>query len=149
MHNKTGVGVLDGASFSVLPRKQHCCVRCSRKLARLPANHTPHSTRHRPAQPELTSAPTLSHFLFPHNPNHFQFSSVEAKVAMLVEAPAAVEDALASLLDHPDPTVQRRALDTYVRRHYYPFLLHEPRLAAAEAPRALLAGMRGCTRCGG
>ena len=27
-------------------------------------------------------------------------------MAMLVEAPAAVEDALASLLDHTDPVVQ-------------------------------------------
>lgn len=34
--------------------------------------------------------------------------SVEAKIAMLVEAPAAVEDALASLLDHPEPLVQVR-----------------------------------------
>lgn len=53
-------------------------------------------------------------------------------MAMLVEAPAAVEDALASLLDHTDPLVQRRALATYVRRLYYPFLLHEPELATVE-----------------
>ncbi|EFN59405.1 hypothetical protein CHLNCDRAFT_56737 [Chlorella variabilis] len=66
-------------------------------------------------------------------------SSVEAKMSMLVEAPAAVEDALASLLDHTDLLVQRRALATYVRRLYYPFLLHEPELAAAEAPQALVA----------
>lgn len=50
-------------------------------------------------------------------------------MAMLVEAPAAVEDALASLLDHTDPQVQRRALSTYARRLYYPFLLHEPAIA--------------------
>ena len=62
---------------------------------------------------------------------------------MLVEAPAAVEDALASLLDHTDLLVQRRALATYVRRLYYPFLLHEPELAAAEAPQALVAGGGG------
>lgn len=29
-------------------------------------------------------------------------------MSMLVEAPAAVEDALASVLDHPDPLVQVR-----------------------------------------
>ncbi|PRW58200.1 acetyl- carboxylase 1-like isoform A [Chlorella sorokiniana] len=57
-------------------------------------------------------------------------SSVEAKMAMLVEAPAAVEDALASLLDHPEPLVQRRALATYIRRLYYPYLLHEPEVQA-------------------
>lgn len=63
-------------------------------------------------------------------------------MAMLVEAPAAVEDALASLLDHADPTVQRRALATYARRLYYPFLLHEPQLQAVERLGALVAGER-------
>ncbi|PSC75189.1 acetyl-carboxylase 1-like [Micractinium conductrix] len=68
-------------------------------------------------------------------------ASVEAKMALLVEAPAAVEDALASLLDHSDPLVQRRALITYARRLYYPFLLHEPALQPVERPglKALLA----------
>jgi len=64
-------------------------------------------------------------------------------MSMLVEAPAAVEDALASLLDHSDPLVQRRALATYARRLYYPFLLHEPALQAAERPKALVAGKWG------
>ena len=66
-------------------------------------------------------------------------------MSMLVEAPAAVEDALASLLDDADPLVQRRALATYVRRLYYPFLLHDPQLAAvAEGPaKALAAGGLG------
>jgi acetyl-CoA carboxylase/biotin carboxylase 1 len=54
-------------------------------------------------------------------------------MSMLVEAPAAVEDALASLLDHTDPLVQRRALATYVRRIYHPFLLHSPQLTPAPA----------------
>lgn len=35
-----------------------------------------------------------------------QQSEIESKMAMLVEAPAAVEDALASLLDHHDPVLQ-------------------------------------------
>lgn len=61
-------------------------------------------------------------------------------MAMLVEAPAAVEDALASLLDHADPLVQRRALATYARRLYYPFLLHEPQLQPVEGLGALVAG---------
>ncbi|KAL4859471.1 Acetyl-CoA carboxylase 1 [Chlorella vulgaris] len=68
-----------------------------------------------------------------------QQSSIEAKMLMLVEAPAAVEDALASLLDHPDPLVQRRALTTYIRRLYYPLLLHEPQLAAEGQPAAAAA----------
>lgn len=63
-------------------------------------------------------------------------------MAMLVEAPAAVEDALASLLDHANPLVQRRALATYARRLYYPFLLHEPQLQPVEGLGALVAGER-------
>lgn len=34
--------------------------------------------------------------------------AVEAKMALLVEAPAAVEDAIASILNHHDPVVQVR-----------------------------------------
>lgn len=34
---------------------------------------------------------------------------LEAKIKLLVEAPAAVEDALASLLDHHDTTLQVRS----------------------------------------
>lgn len=48
--------------------------------------------------PKNPTSPTPPHPLHPR--------SVEAKMAMLVEAPAAVEDALASLLDHPEPLVQ-------------------------------------------
>ena len=33
-------------------------------------------------------------------------TQLDAKMKLLVEAPAAVEDALASLLDHHDPTLQ-------------------------------------------
>lgn len=87
-----------------------------------------------PLLPALSSSPTP----FPTHHN----GSAEAKMAMLVEAPAAVEDALASLLDHADPTVQRRALATYARRLYYPFLLHEPQLQAVERLGALVAGER-------
>lgn len=58
-----------------------------------------------------------------------QSSSIEARMNMLVEAPAAVEDALASLLDDPDATVRQRALLTYIRRIYHPFLLHEPKFS--------------------
>lgn len=59
--------------------------------------------------------------------------SIESRLAMLVEAPAAVEDALASvLLDTTDAVVQHRALLTYIRRIYYPLLLHEPQLSTAS-----------------
>ena len=57
-----------------------------------------------------------------------QSASIESRMTMLVEAPAAVEDALASLLDDPDETVRNRALQTYIRRIYFPFLLHEPKI---------------------
>ena len=53
-------------------------------------------------------------------------SSIDARMAMLVEAHAAVEDALASLIDHPDVTVRKRAFVTYIRRIYHPFMLHDP-----------------------
>jgi acetyl-CoA carboxylase/biotin carboxylase 1 len=58
-------------------------------------------------------------------------AGVEERMAMLVEAPAAVEDALASLLDDDDEVVRQRALITYIKRIYFPFLLHEPALAVA------------------
>ena len=38
-----------------------------------------------------------------------QQTAIESKMAMLVEAPAAVEDALASLLGHHDSVLQVRA----------------------------------------
>ncbi|KAL4525084.1 hypothetical protein Ndes2526A_g07171 [Nannochloris sp. 'desiccata'] len=60
-------------------------------------------------------------------------AGVEERMAMLVEAPAAVEDALASLLDDDDEVVRQRALITYIKRIYFPFLLHEPALAVAPS----------------
>lgn len=65
--------------------------------------------RHLPAQLNIRLCAVIG--AFPHQ-KQFHIStppaprSVEAKMAMLVEAPAAVEDALASLLDHPEPLVQ-------------------------------------------
>ena len=57
---------------------------------------------------------------------------VEHKIETLVAAPAAVEDALASLIvDHADRLLQSRALLTYVKRIYHPFLLREPVLQVA------------------
>jgi len=71
---------------------------------------------------------------------------VERKIETLVAAPAAVEDALASLIvDHPNPLLQTRALGTYIKRTYYPQLLSEPqaRAAAAAAAAAAARGWRG------
>ena len=46
---------------------------------------------------------------------------------LLVSVPAAVEDALASLmLDPSDPTLQHRGAITYIRRLYHPYLLGNP-----------------------
>eukprot|EP00887_Chlorella_sp_A99_P005434 scaffold1.g5434.t1 len=69
-------------------------------------------------------------------------ASLEARMSMLVEAPAAVEDALASLLmEHGgDPALQQRALSTYIRRLYHPHLLQSPELLAPPRPPAAAAG---------
>lgn len=59
---------------------------------------------------------------------------VEHKIETLVAAPAAVEEALASLIvDHEDRALQYRALLTYVKRIYHPFLLGEPRVQDGKA----------------
>ncbi len=42
-----------------------------------------------------------------------QQNAVDMKMAMLVEAPAAVEDALASLLDHQDSILQVMATSRF------------------------------------
>ncbi|KAK9799384.1 hypothetical protein WJX73_008409 [Symbiochloris irregularis] len=54
-------------------------------------------------------------------------SPLDHKIGLLVEAPAAVEDALASLLDDKDAQLQTRSLLTYICRIYHPFCLREPR----------------------
>ena len=49
---------------------------------------------------------------------------------LLVSVPAAVEDALASLmLDPSEPTLQYRGTITYIRRLYHPYLLGTPSLS--------------------
>jgi hypothetical protein len=56
---------------------------------------------------------------------------VEHKIETLVAAPAAVEEALASLIvDNQDKyhALQYRALVTYVKRVYHPFLMCEPQV---------------------
>lgn len=62
--------------------------------------------------------------------------AVEHKIETLVAAPAAVEDALASLIvDNQDKyhALQYRALVTYVKRIYHPFLMCEPQVNQAGA----------------
>jgi len=63
-------------------------------------------------------------------------TQLDAKVRLLVEAPAAVDDALASLLDSADATLQSRALSTYIQRVYYPFLTKAPELRGGAASAA-------------
>jgi len=48
-------------------------------------------------------------------------SAVEERMEALVNAPLAVEDALVALFDHSDHTLQRRVIETYVRRLYQVF----------------------------
>ena len=61
---------------------------------------------------------------------------MEAKLKLLVEAPAAVEDALASLLNHADPGVQVCTTRTawYLEAH---LALHYLTLMCCIAPRLL------------
>jgi acetyl-CoA carboxylase/biotin carboxylase 1 len=44
--------------------------------------------------------------------------AINERMEDLVCAPLAVEDALVSLFDHSDPTLQRRVVETYIRRLY-------------------------------
>lgn len=45
-------------------------------------------------------------------------SAINERMEDLVSAPLAVEDALIGLFDHSDHTLQRRVVETYVRRLY-------------------------------
>ena len=45
-------------------------------------------------------------------------SAINERMEDLVGAPLAVEDALVGLFDHSDHTLQRRVVETYVRRLY-------------------------------
>ncbi|XP_009373180.2 acetyl-CoA carboxylase 1 [Pyrus x bretschneideri] len=50
-------------------------------------------------------------------------SAINERMEDLVSAPLAVEDALVGLFDHSDHTLQRRVVESYVRRLYQPYLL--------------------------
>ncbi|GAB2292893.1 acetyl-coenzyme-A carboxylase [Dionaea muscipula] len=50
-------------------------------------------------------------------------SAINERMEALVSAPLAVEDALVGLFDHGDHTLQRRVVETYVRRLYQPYLV--------------------------
>lgn len=51
-------------------------------------------------------------------------SAINERMEVLVSAPMAVEDALVGLFDHSDHTLQRRVVETYVRRLYQVLGLH-------------------------
>ncbi|XP_047324007.1 acetyl-CoA carboxylase 1-like [Impatiens glandulifera] len=50
-------------------------------------------------------------------------SAINDRMEVLVSTPLAVEDALVGLFDHSDHTLQRRVVETYVRRLYQPYLV--------------------------
>ncbi|XP_054796887.1 acetyl-CoA carboxylase 1-like [Prosopis cineraria] len=52
-------------------------------------------------------------------------SAINDRMEDIVSAPLAVEDALVGLFDHSDHTLQRRVVETYVRRLYQPYLVKE------------------------
>ncbi|XP_078444869.1 acetyl-CoA carboxylase 1-like [Wolffia australiana] len=50
-------------------------------------------------------------------------NAMEERMEDLIGAPLAVEDALVALFDHSDHTLQRRVVETYIRRLYQPYLV--------------------------
>jgi acetyl-CoA carboxylase/biotin carboxylase 1 len=50
-------------------------------------------------------------------------SAINERMEDLVSTPLAVEDALVGLFDHSDHTLQRRVVESYVRRLYQPYLV--------------------------
>ncbi|KAJ7569509.1 hypothetical protein O6H91_01G081500 [Diphasiastrum complanatum] len=54
---------------------------------------------------------------------HGRKSAIDERIESLVNASVAVEDALVALFDHGDHTLQRRVIETYVRRLYQPYLV--------------------------
>ncbi|KAJ4966755.1 hypothetical protein NE237_018604 [Protea cynaroides] len=52
-------------------------------------------------------------------------SAINERMEDLVSAPLPVEDALVGLFDHSDHTLQRRVVETYVRRLYQPYLVKD------------------------
>ncbi|KAG0579665.1 hypothetical protein KC19_4G115000 [Ceratodon purpureus] len=50
-------------------------------------------------------------------------SAIEERIEALVDAPLPVEDALVALFDHSDHTLQRRVIESYIRRLYQPYLV--------------------------
>uniref|UniRef100_A0A1D1YN11 Acetyl-CoA carboxylase 1 n=1 Tax=Anthurium amnicola TaxID=1678845 RepID=A0A1D1YN11_9ARAE len=50
-------------------------------------------------------------------------NAIDERMEDLVGAPLAVEDALVALFDHSDHTLQRRVVETYIRRLYQPYLV--------------------------
>lgn len=51
--------------------------------------------------------------------------AIDERIEDLVCAPLAVEDALIALFDHSDPTLQRRVVETYIRRLYQPYIIKD------------------------
>ena len=68
-----------------------------------------------------------------------QSRNIDDRIHMLVMAPAAVEDAIASLLlDTRDELLASRALTTYIKRMYQPHILVEPQVVPSSAEAGAL-----------
>ncbi|CAA7024293.1 unnamed protein product [Microthlaspi erraticum] len=52
-------------------------------------------------------------------------SAINERMEDLVSASLAVEDALVGLFEHSDHTLQRRVVETYIRRLYQPYIVKE------------------------
>ena len=78
--------------------------------------------------PTPTKRDTLAEGMFEGLEDRPGNDTIAGRIQMLVEAPAAVDDALASLMLLTDPQIQRRAMSAYIQRVHYPFMVSEPQM---------------------
>lgn len=64
-------------------------------------------------------------------------SAINERMEDLVSAPLAVEDALVGLFDHSDHTLQRRVVESYVRRLYQVLWLNTSEFLLTLFPTAI------------
>ncbi|CAI7906126.1 unnamed protein product [Closterium sp. NIES-54] len=65
--------------------------------------------------------------------------SLDARMERLVDAPVAIDDALTSLFDYMDSDVQSRAVETYIRRLYQPYIVKDSVTVVAGSNKSVVA----------
>lgn len=76
------------------------------------------------------------------SPRSGSAATLEERMELLVDAPQAIEDALATLFDHGDGNLQARALETYIMRLYQPYLVKGSVAVAPHKDSSLKATWR-------